>query len=90
MTKPSAGPPRPPGLARVESLKIENCRALRSLDHITPITALIGPNGSGKSTIIDGFDFRSECIAIELRRRSPRYHGNTRGPEPWETDVSNR
>ncbi|MBK8238803.1 MAG: AAA family ATPase [Deltaproteobacteria bacterium] len=68
--KRPVGPPRATGLARVEYLKIENYRALRSveLDDITPLTVLLGPNGSGKSTIFDVFNFLSECFAIGLRK----------------------
>ena len=41
--------------ARIESLKVQNFRALREvvLDKLTPLTVLIGPNGSGKSTVFD-------------------------------------
>jgi predicted ATPase len=51
-------------------LKVENYRALRSLElkNLTPLTALLGPNGSGKSTIFDVFAFLSECFDVGLRR----------------------
>ena len=42
------------GIPRIESLKVENYRALRhvQLDKLTPMTVLLGPNGSGKSTLL--------------------------------------
>ena len=40
--------PPPP---RIESLKVQNFRALRDVEfkNLTPMTVLLGPNGSGKS-----------------------------------------
>ena len=54
---------------RIESLRVENYRALRKveLDNLTPMTVLLGPNGSGKSTIFDVFNFLSECFQFGLR-----------------------
>ena len=65
-TKP---PAKPVGLARIESLRVRNYRALRSieLNNITPLTVLLGPNGSGKSTVFDVFNFLSECFQYGLR-----------------------
>lgn len=62
-----AGPQPPP---RIEYLRVENYRALRSIEFedLTPLTVLLGPNGSGKSTVFDVFNFLSECFAIGLRR----------------------
>ena len=59
--------PSPP---RIESLKIQNFRALRSVEFkkLTPLTVLVGPNGSGKSTVFDVFAFLSECFESGLRR----------------------
>ena len=56
------------GPARIETLEVENFRALRDfrLTDMTPLTVLIGPNGSGKSTIVDVFAFLSECFATNL------------------------
>lgn len=56
--------------ARLEYLKVENYRALRSLElkRLTPLTALLGPNGAGKSTIFDVFAFLSECFDVGLRK----------------------
>ena len=56
--------------ARIESLRVENYRALKrvELKNITPMTVLLGPNGSGKSTVFDVFAFLSECIELGLRR----------------------
>ncbi len=56
--------------ARVESLKVENFRALRTLEikDLTPMTVLLGPNGSGKSTVFDVFAFLAECFESGLRR----------------------
>ncbi|WP_448150582.1 AAA family ATPase [Labrys miyagiensis] len=56
--------------ARIEYLRVENYRALKSLElkRLTPLTALLGPNGSGKSTIFDVFAFLSECFDTGLRR----------------------
>lgn len=55
--------------ARIEYLRVENYRALASLEikDITPLTVLLGPNGSGKSTVFDVFNFLSECFTVGLR-----------------------
>lgn len=60
---------RQPGRARIEQLRVENYRALRSIEikDITPFTVLLGPNGSGKSTIFDVFNFLAECFQFGLR-----------------------
>ncbi|WP_082780023.1 AAA family ATPase [Gluconobacter albidus] len=57
------------GIPRIESLHVENYRALRSitLPNLTPLTVLLGPNGSGKSTVFDVFNFLSECFQFGLR-----------------------
>ncbi len=54
---------------RIESLRVENYRALRRVefDKLTPMTVLLGPNGSGKSTVFDVFNFLSECCQFGLR-----------------------
>lgn len=67
MTKP--GRERRQGIPRIESLRVENYRALRQVefDHLTPMTVLLGPNGSGKSTVFDAFSFLSECLQFGLR-----------------------
>ena len=59
-----------PGIPRIESIKVENYRALRKIElkDLTPLTVLLGPNGSGKSTIFDVFNFLSECFQHGLRR----------------------
>lgn len=56
-------------IPRIESLTIENYRALRKVtfDKLTPMTVLLGPNGSGKSTVFDVFNFLSECFQYGLR-----------------------
>lgn len=56
--------------ARIESLKVQNFRALREVEfkELTPLTVLLGPNGSGKSTVFDVFAFLSECFELGLRR----------------------
>ncbi len=61
-------PDRPP--ARIEYLRVQNFRALRSVEfrNLTPLTVLLGPNGSGKSTLFDVFAFLSECFELGLRR----------------------
>jgi predicted ATPase len=58
------------GVPRIESIKIENYRALRSLEmkDLTPLTVLLGPNGSGKSTVFDVFAFLAECFTEGLRK----------------------
>lgn len=58
-----------PNIPRIESLHVENYRALRKveLNNLTPMTVLLGPNGSGKSTIFDVFNFLSECFQFGLR-----------------------
>jgi len=73
------------GTARIESLHVENYRALRLIDikEMTPMTVLLGPNGSGKSTIFDVFNFLSECFRFGLRhawdRRGRAKELKTRG-----------
>lgn len=56
-------------IPRIESLRVENYRALRdvTLNDLTPMTVLLGPNGSGKSTVFDVFNFLSECFQFGLR-----------------------
>lgn len=71
--------------ARIEALKVENYRALRSVElkQLTPLTVLLGPNGSGKSTLFDVFNFLSECFQFGLRhawdRRGRARELKTRG-----------
>ncbi|MGH7269851.1 MAG: AAA family ATPase, partial [Polyangiaceae bacterium] len=50
--------------SRIQYLRVENYRALRSIElkEITQLTVLLGPNGSGKSTLFDVFNFLSECF----------------------------
>jgi predicted ATPase len=57
------------GIPRIESLRVENYRALRAIElaRLTPMTVLLGPNGSGKSTLFDVFNFLSECFQFGLR-----------------------
>ena len=57
------------GIPRIESLKVENYRALRKVEinNLTPMTVLLGPNGSGKSTVFDVFNFLAECFQFGLR-----------------------
>ena len=57
------------GIPRIESLRVENYRALRKveLNNLTPVTVLLGPNGSGKSTVFDVFNFLAECFQYGLR-----------------------
>ena len=61
-------------IPRIESLRVENYRALRrvELKDLTPMTVLLGPNGSGKSTIFDVFSFLSECFQSGLRSACDR------------------
>jgi predicted ATPase len=74
-----------PGPARIEELRVENYRALHSIElkEITPFTVLLGPNGSGKSTVFDVFNFLSECFQFGLRhawdRRGRAKELKTRG-----------
>jgi hypothetical protein len=65
MTQTKQTPP-----ARIEYLRVENYRALRTVElkSLTPLTALLGPNGSGNSTVFDVFAFLSECFESGLRR----------------------
>ena len=55
---------------RLESLHVENYRALRNLEikPVTPLTVFLGPNGSGKSTLFDVFAFLSDCFSVGLRK----------------------
>ena len=63
-------PAQPTAPARIEYLKVQNFRALRSIElkNLTPLTVLLGPNGSGKSTVFDVFAFLAECFELGLRR----------------------
>ena len=76
-----------PDPARIEQLRVENYRALRSIEikEITPFTVLLGPNGSGKSTIFDVFNFLAECFQFGLRhawdRRGRARELKTRGQQ---------
>lgn len=71
--------------ARIEYLRVENYRALRSIElrDLTALTALLGANGSGKSTVFDVFNFLSECFQFGLRhawdRRGRAKELRTRG-----------
>jgi predicted ATPase len=71
--------------ARIEYLKVENYRALRSVElrDLTPLTVLLGPNASGKSTLFDVFSFLSESFQYGLRhawdRRGRAKELKTRG-----------
>ena len=73
--------------ARIEYLRVENYRALRTVEFrgITPLTVLLGPNGSGKSTVFDVFNFLSECFQFGLRhawdRRGRARELKTRGQD---------
>jgi predicted ATPase len=73
------------GPARIETLRVQNFRALRDVwfKEITPLTVLLGPNGSGKSTVFDVFNFLSECFQSGLRhawdRRGRAQELKTRG-----------
>src|SRR4030067_2019626 len=73
--------------ARIEYLRVENYRALRSVEfkNLTPLTVLLGPNGSGKSTVFDVFNFLFECFQFGLRhawdRRGRAKELRTRGQE---------
>jgi len=62
------------GVPRIESLRVQNYRALRDLHlkDLSPLTVLLGPNGSGKSTVFDVFAFLSECFTIGLRKALDR------------------
>lgn len=77
---------RPPP-ARIQSLRVENYRALKRVEFkkLTPMTALLGPNGSGKSTVFDVFAFLSECFESGLRgawdRRGRAKELKTRGSD---------
>jgi predicted ATPase len=81
--RPAAAKTRGP--ARIEYLRVENFRALRSIElkDITPLNVLLGPNGSGKSTVFDVFNFLSECFQFGLRhawdRRGKAKELRTRG-----------
>jgi predicted ATPase len=62
--------PSTQSVPRLESLRVQNYRALHDLElkDLTPLTALLGPNGSGKSTVFDVFAFLSECFSLGLRK----------------------
>lgn len=90
MSRLGLSTPSPPAIApppRIEYLRVENYRALRSvqLRDLTPITVLLGPNGSGKSTLFDVFSFLSECFQQGLRhawdRRGRARELRTRGAD---------
>jgi predicted ATPase len=73
--------------ARISYLRVENYRALKSVElrDLTPLTVLLGPNGSGKSTMFDVFNFLSECFQHGLRyawdRRGRAKEIKTRGQD---------
>lgn len=76
----------PKALARIEYLRVENYRALKSVEfkELTALTTLLGPNGSGKSTVFDVFNFLSDCFTVGLSqawdkrgRRELRSRGST-------------
>jgi predicted ATPase len=75
------------GTARIEYLRVENYRAIKTVEfkNITPMTVLLGPNGSGKSTVFDVFNFLSECFQFGLRhawdRRGRGKELKTRGQD---------
>lgn len=77
----------PSSVPRIESLRVENYRALRSVDlrELTPLTVLLGQNGSGKSTIFDVFAFLAESFDVSLRsaweRRNRFRELRTRGSD---------
>lgn len=56
-------------LPQIESLRVQNYRALRDvhLKKLTRLTVLLGPNGSGKTTLFDVFSFLAECFNFGLR-----------------------
>lgn len=74
-----------PPPARIESLRVQNFRALKNISFrdLTPMTVLIGPNGSGKSTVFDVFAFLADCFEFGLRnawdRRGRAKELRTRG-----------
>lgn len=84
-TNKSKAAKAPSGPARIEYLRVENYRALRSVElkDVTPLTVLLGPNGSGKSTVFDVFNFLAECFQFGLRhawdRRGRAKELRTRG-----------
>jgi len=73
--------------ARIEYLRVEHYRALRTVElkELSPLTVLLGPNGSGKSTVFDVFNFLSECFQFGLRhawdRRGRARELKTRGQD---------
>lgn len=82
---------------RIESLKVENFRALQRVEmkSLTPMTVLLGPNGSGKSTVFDVFAFLAECFEFGLRsawdRRGRAKELKTRGAEgPLTIEIKYR
>lgn len=70
MTPKNAGRSTAADPSRIEYVKVQNFRALRSVEFkdLTPLTVLLGPNGSGKSTVFDSFAFLAECLELGLRR----------------------
>jgi len=70
MTEKPARKPSSARTPRIESLKVQNFRALREIEFkgLTPLTVLLGPNGSGKSTVFDVFAFLAECFESTLRK----------------------
>ena len=83
------GKHRAGGIPRIESLKVENYRALRDVEFkdLTPMTVLLGPNGSGKSTVFDVFNFLSECFQSGLRPAWDR-RGTQDAGSQWSDTVS--
>jgi predicted ATPase len=94
MSRPKDTPSDP---ARIVNLKIQNFRALRSVEfkEITPLTVLLGPNGSGKSTVFDVFAFLAESFETGLRNAWARRGGSkelkTRGSDgPVSIEIKYR
>lgn len=88
---------RAAGSARIEYLKVQNFRALHSVElrDITPLTVLLGPNGSGKSTVFDVLAFLAECLEFGLRkawdRRGRARELKTRGGDgPLSVEIRYR
>lgn len=87
MASPEKSPRKSSSLARIEYLRVERYRALKSIElkGLEPLTVLLGPNGSGKSTVFDVFNFLSECFQFGLRhawdRRGRARELRTRGQD---------
>ncbi|MDR0311158.1 MAG: AAA family ATPase [Acidobacteriota bacterium] len=74
-------------MAKIEGFRIRNFRTLRDvtlgrlwtavkgINGLTPMTAVVGKNGAGKSTLFDAFGFMSDCLKSGVEEACDRRNG---------------